>query len=59
MNYKKCNKVSKWDRICVELTQDQDDVDEHDPEAGADLRFAIILLRRAIRSLTGASNSEG
>jgi hypothetical protein len=59
MNFQKLKKSTKWERLCRELIEDQDDADAYDPEVGADLRLSIIMLRRAIRSLTGASNSEG
>lgn len=51
MNFKRNNKTNKWGRIVKELEEDQKEIDAYNPEVGADLRWSIISLLRAIAGL--------
>lgn len=51
MNYQKIKKVSKLSRIRQELEEELSEMEDYNPEAGADLRWSIISLLRAISGL--------
>jgi len=48
MNYQKHKKAEKLQRIVKELELELPEADEYNPEAGADIRWSIISLLRAI-----------
>lgn len=52
MNYQKAKKKSKFSRISQELEEELVELDQYHPEAGADVRWAVISLLRAIKILS-------